>query len=206
MKKLLIGLSLLVASSLTFAAGYMPAQNAQPPRTNDGNIEVEGVFWYGCPFCYQLEPAVQAFAADLPEGAEFIKVPAPLSPGWAAHARVYHVAAALGVLDQTHNQVFATLQQSHGKGLLTVDEVVAYFNKVGVPEAKVMEAAEHPVVMQRMSYDLKRLTALGLREVPALVVDGRYIITSRTAGGIDRMVPEALALIEQIQQENSANQ
>lgn len=205
MKKMFFGLAMLLASSVASAAGYQDVQTPQAPRTDNGTIEVEAVFWYGCPFCYQLEPDVKQMQVDLPDDVELIKVPAPLSPAWATHARVFHVAKALGILDKAHDDIFALLQESHGKGLLDVESMAEFFTKYGVARERTVAMAENPQVIAQMRADFERLRAYGLREVPALIVDGKFIVTSRTAGGIDKMMPQAQVLIEKARKEKQAS-
>lgn len=203
MNKILFGLIVLFATTLASAAGYQDALKQQPPRTGTGAIEVEAVFWYGCPFCYQLEPDVKVLAAGLPADAALIKVAAPLSPAWATHARVFHVARALGILDKAHDEIFALVQSSHGRDLTDVESMALFFEKYGIPRAKTAAVANDERVIGLMRADYERLQSYGLREVPALIVDGRFIVTSRTAGGIHKMADQANELIEKVRQERS---
>ena len=45
---------------------------ATPQPTEDkGRIEVIEFFWYGCPHCHELEPAVEAWEKSLPKDVAF---------------------------------------------------------------------------------------------------------------------------------------
>jgi thiol:disulfide interchange protein DsbA len=204
MKKLILSLAMLVATSLAQAAGYTPVDTPQSPRTDDGRIEVEAVFWYGCPFCYQLEPAVQAMKQSLPEDVEIIQVPAPLSPAWAVHARAHYMAKALGILDQVHQPMFDMLHETHGRGLTELDQLAQFFAGYGVAPEKTMAMADDERVMNALRADYERLSAYGLREVPALIVDGKFLVTARNAGGLREMVEQTQELIEKARKEKAS--
>lgn len=206
MKNLFFSLSVLLASFVAQAAGYMPADSTQSPRTDDGRIEIEAVFWYGCPFCYQLEPAVQAMKQSLPEDVEIFHVPAPLSPAWAVHARAHHMAKELGILDRVHQPMFDMLNQTHGRGLTELGQLAEFFEQFGVDPEQTLAMADDERVMSALRADYERLSAYGLREVPALIVDGRFLVTARAAGGLSEMVEQAQVLVEQVRKEKQTGQ
>ncbi len=206
MKNLFFSLSVLLASFVAQAAGYMPAESPQSPRTDDGRIEIEAVFWYGCPFCYQLEPAVQAMEQSLPKDVELFHVPAPLSPAWAVHARAHHMAKELGILDRVHQPMFDMLNQTHGRGLTELGQLAEFFEQFGVDPEQTLAMADDERVMSALRADYERLSAYGLREVPALIVDGRFLVTARAAGGLSEMVEQAQALVEQVRKEKLTGQ
>ncbi|NDA73152.1 MAG: hypothetical protein EBX69_06920, partial [Betaproteobacteria bacterium] len=47
------------------------------PLESSDRIDVLGFFWFGCPHCYSLEPALKAWAAKLPADVAFRKVHVP---------------------------------------------------------------------------------------------------------------------------------
>lgn len=179
MKKILLSVALLLStvSTLAMASGYTEVPDPQGPRTDNGKIEVEAIFWYGCPHCYKFEPALNQVEKALPADVELIHVPAPLSPLWALHARVYYTAKALGVLAKAHQDIFDTLHAAHGKGLLNADEVAQFFSQYGLDQEKVKEAYHSSAIDDQLRYDRDRLTSYNLTGVPTLVVDGKYLIS-----------------------------
>jgi len=204
MKNLFFSLVILMSAFAVQASSYTPAEAPQPPRTDDGRIEIEAVFWYGCPFCYQLEPGVQAMKRSLPADVEIFHVPAPLSPAWAVHARAHHIAKELGILDQVHQPMFDRLNETHGRGLTEMNQLAEFFADYGVDPEKTLAMADNERVMNALRADYERLSAYGLREVPALIVDGKYVVTARAAGGLREMVEQALALVEQARQDKAS--
>ena len=61
-------------------------QESQPTLAAP-KVEVIEFFWYGCPHCYQLEPAISKWLAKLPKDAVFKRVPAIPSDAWAQWPR-----------------------------------------------------------------------------------------------------------------------
>ena len=60
-------------------------------------IEVIEFFWYGCPHCYQLEPAISKWLARPPKDVVFKRVPAVPSDAWAQMATMYYTLEAPGL-------------------------------------------------------------------------------------------------------------
>lgn len=203
MKKLLLSLTLLLStvSTLAIASGYKDVSDPQSPRTDDGKIEVEAVFWYGCPHCYKFEPVLNKVEEALPDDVEMFHVPAPLSPAWARHARIYYTGKKLGVLDRSHQDVFDKLHEENGRGLLDADSVAEFFTQYDLDKDKVTEVYNSKAIDEQLSYDRDRLTAYGLTGVPTLIVDGKYVISGNTVQGGQGMVG---ALAEVIKMERRA--
>ena len=200
MRKLLMGIMVLLFSATTAANGYTNVQTQQPARGDGQKIEIESVFWYGCPYCQDLEPRLQKLAKDLPDDVELISVPAPLNPSWALHARAYHVAKHLDMEDRLHQRFFREIQASKGRAFHDLESLVRFMKRYGADEDEVRKAAEHPAVISAMRSDAARLTAYGLRQVPALIVGGKYMVTAQSAGGIGRMTGQALEIAEKIRE------
>ena len=60
-----------------------------PVETGD-RIEVIDFFWYGCPFCNSLQPALEAWIKRKPADVALRRVPVLLRDTWAPHARIYY--------------------------------------------------------------------------------------------------------------------
>ena len=108
---------------------YRVLTPAQPTSVAPGKVEVVEIFWYGCPHCYSLEPHLQRWlTVDMPEAAEFVKLPASLNPSWQPHARLFYAAKALGVLDEAHDAVFREMHVQRQR-LDTLDAMVEFLGR-----------------------------------------------------------------------------
>ena len=76
-KALALAASLLALSFGAAAQAPQPFQVLNPPQPTEGGgkIEVIEFFWYGCPHCYSLEPAVNEWAKGLPKDVVFRRCP-----------------------------------------------------------------------------------------------------------------------------------
>ena len=86
----------------------------------------------------------------------------------------------------------------------TVDEIAEFFSNYGVSEEEAKDALTSFGVKSQINRAHATMRAYKLMGVPALVVDGRYVITPSSAGSLENMPQIASALIEQVRDEDSS--
>ena len=169
--------------------------DGQPWRPLDGKVEVVEVFAYTCPHCDAFQPAVAAWARNLPDDVRFDYLPAAYNPA-DPFARAFFVAEQAGALPRTHAAMFRAI---HHDGLLarnaTLDEIAWFYGQHGMNQALARAGMAAPAIdtQMRRAYDWAR--ANRLPGTPALVVDGRYLVTPRTHADALRIVDELIAQI-----------
>jgi thiol:disulfide interchange protein DsbA len=202
---------LFLALALTCAAGAAPAANyiegveyqrlAQPQPVETGDkIEVREVFWYGCPHCYALEPALEKWLKKLPAHARFVRMPgAQWHPTFEPHARAYYAFEALGVVGKLHPALFEAI---HAKGRALGDEAsIGFFvTEHGVKDADFRKAYGSFGVGVKVRNAKQYAERAAIRSVPTLVVDGRYITSATFAGTHE----DALKVVEFLIQKAAA--
>src|SRR5687768_513263 len=111
----------LLATALVLVAAPAPAQQAAPrlkyeyltiepqPVLTGDKIEVVEFFWYGCPYCNQLQPPLEGWLKRKPGDVEFRRIPAIFRESWVPHARLYYTLEALGELPRLHQAVFRAM-------------------------------------------------------------------------------------------------
>jgi thiol:disulfide interchange protein DsbA len=150
---------------------------AKPVRTADPNkIEVTEVFWYGCPHCYAFEPLIESWHAKLPADVAFVRSPGMWNKLMEVHAQIYYAAEALGVVDKVHPVAFNEIHQK-GNYLQTEAEVKALFTAQGVSEADFDKTWASFSVTSAVKKAGTRMRDYGVRGVPALIVNGKYLVT-----------------------------
>lgn len=212
MKKLIASL-LLIGSFLplmTQAQGASPAGVAGekyqagkeyqviaiPVRTTDQEkIEVNEVFWYGCPHCYHFEAPLDAWAKKLPDDVDFSRTPAIWRESMDPHARAYYMAKQLKVLDTMHNIIFKAMQEEK-KALANENEVVALFTAHGINEEAARKAYNSFSVQSLTKQGDARVRSYGITGTPEMVINGKYRISARDAGSQEAMLDVATFLIE----------
>jgi len=202
MKKLLISFVLaFVLPTLALAAEYSPGNGytliKTPVRTaSPDKIEVVEIFWYGCPHCFALEPLTHAWSADLPSDVDFKFTPAVFGRNWLAHAKAYHVADILNVLDKTHTALFNSIHLDKRR-LNSEDDLAEFFTQYGVSEAEFKKQYNSFAVNSRLKQADAKIRAYGARGVPGLIVNGKYLVTAETANGSNNIYNVVDYLIEQ---------
>ena len=205
MKNLLLSLSLLVfAPLLTFAQEggqtYIEGEDYElitpPVRTaNPDKIEVVEFFWYGCHHCYNFEPIVAAWKKTLADDVVFRGSPAIWNAAMELHARTYYTAEVLGVLYKMNPILFQAMNVD-GKKLATEEEIRALFVANGVAAEDFTKAFESFGVKNQVTQAGARARAAKITGTPAIMVDGKYHVSTRKAGGHAEVLKVADFLIE----------
>lgn len=193
---------LATAQSLVAGEHYEVLDNPVETQVEDERIEVTEAFWYGCPHCYTLEAPLNAWVAEQPEDVAFQRMPATMGGDWNTHAFVFYAAQQLGILDDLHDDVFHAIHEE-GRSLTDSDDIAAFFSNYGVSEEEARNALGSFGVRGKVNQANARMRQMQLMGVPALIVDGRYLISPSSAGSLDNMPQIAGALVEQVRSERA---
>lgn len=161
---------------------YLVISPAVPVDVKKGQVEVIEFFWYRCPHCFDLEPEVNAWAAKLPKGVVFRKVPAVLSPAWATLARAYYALEAVGRLDALHGEVFDAIHV-HGQDLNSPQRFLDWAAGKGVNRQQLADAFDSFAVNTKVMRAQQLTNAYRLGGVPAFAVNGRFVTSASLTGG-----------------------
>ena len=192
----LIGLSIAMSAAGADPAidGLYQKLSSPQPTSDPDKIEVVEVFWYGCPHCNRFQPFLDPWVEALPDHVQFVRMPAIFSDVWQIHAGAYYIAEALGVLDGIHQRIFAAIHRE-GRGLATMDSVRSFFAEQGVAAGDFDRVARSFPVKSGIQRSLVMQGRYGLRGVPALIVNGKYLVSGSTAGSYPKVLEVADALI-----------
>jgi protein dithiol oxidoreductase (disulfide-forming) len=183
---------MLTAASFAFAAAGALAQqpwqqlNPAQPTEGGGKVEVIEFFWYGCPHCYSLEPAVVTWAKKAPADVAFKRVPALPSESWGEGARMFYTLESMGKLEEFHQKVFDAIhkQNVNMNNKKARDE---WLQKNGIDPAKYAEVEKSFTVATKVNRAKQLTYAYRVESVPRVVVNGKYVVTAEQAGGVDRV-------------------
>jgi thiol:disulfide interchange protein DsbA len=174
--------------------GYTVLPNTLPVE-NPAKVEVAEFFWYGCIHCYNLEPAIEAWAPKLPTDAYFRRIPAVFNERWALDAGIYYAFESLGLLGKLHRPFFDAIH----KDRLRSDNPAAlaeWLEKHGVDVKKFDESLKSFGVQSKVKRAAQFSAASKIDGTPALMVHGRYTISTeqgRTPQGMlvnaERLIP-----------------
>jgi thiol:disulfide interchange protein DsbA len=200
LKKVLIIFSmLLVISGTACAETYQEGKHyklVDQPRTIDSDkIEVLEFFWYGCPHCYSFEPYISKWKQGKPDNVEFVRVPATFQSLWTLHARAYYALQMLGVGEQIHPKFFSEIHNKKNY-MKTLDALTVFVQEHGVGRSEFIDAMNSFTVESNVRKATKLVKDYDLNGVPAIAVNGKYLISASMAGSYDNMIKIMNYLIE----------
>lgn len=165
--------SALAASDAVFV-GHDYTEVKTPQRVATGKkIEVLEFFWYRCPHCFQLEPALSTWVKKLPKDAQIRRVPAVFRDDWAPAAKIYYTLEQMDLLARLHSKVFDAYNIEN---LNLNDPAVLgdWIAKQGVDRKKFESIYNSFSTQSKVMKGSRLATAYGIRGVPALIIDGKY--------------------------------
>ena len=191
----LFGLTLaLPASAQPDIEGLYQKLPAPQPTSDPDKVEVVEVFWYGCPHCNRFQPYLEAWNERLPDHVRFVRMPAIFNDLWDTHARAYYIAEALGILDEIHPLIFAAIHDE-GRNLASLEAIREFFAAHGVEAADFDRHAKSFSVQSGVQRSLVMQGRYGIRGVPALIVNGRFLVSGATAGSYPKVLEVADTLV-----------
>ena len=205
-KRLLLSLTLLAPLALWAVAPGAAAQEdyvegkdyeliTPAVRTADPDkIEVAEFFWYGCGHCYTFEPVLNQWKKALPEDVDFQGSPAIWNAKMEIHARAFYTARLLGALDTLHPVIFQAMNVDR-KRLSSEEEIKELFTANGVAAEDFDKAFNSFGVTSQVRQANSRARAAKITGTPALMVNGKYHISTRQAGSQAGMLKVADYLI-----------
>lgn len=173
----------------------------QPVATGD-KIEVIDFFWYGCPYCYELQPALEDWIKRKPTDVTLRRIPGILRDSWAPHVRVYYTLEALGEIERLHQQAYHGyhVEELH---MSKPDVMARWAVRHGIERQKWLDAYDSNEVAQKVQQAKELTQAYNVQGTPSLVVDGRYLTSSSMAGSVRGVIPIVDELIKIARQQRA---
>ncbi len=158
-------------------------------------VEVVELFWYGCPHCNRLEPAVEEWVEHKPDNVEFVRLPAVLNRSWELGARAFYIAESLGILDEIHKPLFDAIHVQK-RPMRGPDDLAAFFADHGVDRATFDKTYNSFDVDTKLRRGNKKVQGYGVHGVPAIIVNGKYETSVSMAGSHERLFEVVDYLVE----------
>jgi thiol:disulfide interchange protein DsbA len=188
--------TLALAQAPAFEEGkhYFVIEPAQP--TSSGNkIEVVEAFMYTCPHCADLEPFLLAYRKNLPADVQFVPMPVAWNGGAEAFARAYYAAETLGIVEKTHEPMFAAIHKE-GVRFTNMEDIANWYAKYGVTAEAFMSAANSFAVNTKINRSKTMVPRYGITGTPMVVVNGKYRVDVTSAGGHQQLVDVLKFLVD----------
>lgn len=169
----------------------------------EDKIEVMEVFWYGCSHCLAFEPLVGAWKKSLADDVEFVRTPAiwgrkntPTHSAMQAHAVLYYITEGLDLPESIHTEIFQLVVKTPRQS--DPEKFAEIFARHGVDKDEFLSKFESFGLRAKVNKAEKRLGNNYLTQgTPEMVVNGRYRVSARMAGGQKEMLDVVNFLVDE---------
>ena len=158
---------------------YKTVKPAAPTDAPAGKVEVVEFFWYGCPHCNALEPALKEWAKRLPADVAFRKVHVPWSVQ--AHQQLFFTLETMGRADALNDVVFAAIHNDRNK-LDTPEAMADLVAKHGVDRKQFLDTYSSFGVRTKMQRGTQLAAAYKVDGVPTFGVAGKWTTAPSMVG------------------------
>lgn len=165
-----------------------------PLKTLDpGKIEVIEFFSYGCPRCNELHPLLRVWAQKLPRDVVLRKIATGFGrAAWTNLAKAYYALEATGKLeDPLDSALFFAIHKEH-KPLFDQKNITDWVGEHGVDKDAFKDAFTSFGVNTQLTRAEQTVAAYKIDHLPALVVNGKYLVNGRS---FEEMLRHATELI-----------
>ena len=157
-------------------------------RTQDpAKIEVVEVFGYWCPHCDSFERYLEPWKKQQSEHVDFKHIPMVFRSNQTEFAKAFYVAEALGKSEQTHPALFTLIHRQRA-WINNKEQLGEFFADFGVSEEDFNKAYGSFSINSQLNLGKKKAREYGIRGVPSMVVNGKYLVSAQTAGSQQAML------------------
>lgn len=183
---------------------YFRIEPTQPKVSNTDKVEVAEVFSYACPSCNAFHPMVDELARSLPSYAVMAYLPVSFMPqeNFPMFQRAFLTAQALGVASKANDAMYDAVwkskelssERADGQGLKPMSELptladaAKFYARYGADPKEFLAVANSFSINTQVKRADQLVKAYGVEGTPTLVIDGKYRIDGRSAGGYAQMV------------------
>jgi thiol:disulfide interchange protein DsbA len=185
------------ASQKPIRAGIDYRLIAPQPVQSANSIEVIDFFWYGCPYCNSLQPALERWISRKPADVTVRRIPAVLRDSWAPHARVFYTLEALGEVDRLHQRAYFSYHIEK-LAMSRAEAMSEWAVSNGIARERWDTTYNSAAVQRKVEEAIELTRAYNVTGTPALVVDGRYLTSGNMSETLDGMIQILEGLIHRV--------
>lgn len=201
-KAFLLAAALLFAPLITMAAPNQYQEGVHYQVISDGPAtktpEITEFFSFYCGHCYNFAKNVAPKLKDnMPAGVKFNQEHVEFIGGSMGEemSRAYAIAQQLGVLDKIETALFAAIHEQ-GQRFTSRDDIRKLFIANGV-SGKDFDNASNSFMVNSIIAKMRRDTENAkIQGVPALVVNGKYLVKTDAIKSYDEMLDIAYYLTQ----------
>lgn len=145
-------------------------------------ITVIEYFSYGCLACKKFEVQISNWLDNKADDVEFKREAVVFQESWALLAKAYYTAVELDVLDAVHIPMFEAIHEDK-RAMYEPKNIEHLFKEEAQIDSKVFRQTfyEDDTIVDEILNIHERVQSLGIKNTPTVVVDGKYLVNTRTA-------------------------
>ncbi len=199
---LVMGAPVAMASAPVEGKDYFLVEPALPPA-DPSKIVVTEFFSYQCPHCYRFAKPYAAWTAGLPSDVRNDRAAVAIGhEAWNASAQAFYALSVLKAVPRLDDAFFGAIHQER-KPLNDEASITNWVAGQGIDRTQFQNAyRSFSVQLQtKRADDLTR--AVRLPSVPALLIDGKYLLPVSDNGNFTDQLAFAKTLIERARKERA---
>lgn len=161
------------------------------PTESGAKVEVLEFFWYACPHCHALEPALADWVKKQGDRISFKRVPVVFRDSFIPQQKLYYSLEAMGELPRLHNKVFHAIHVER-QALNTDASIADFVAKNGLDKAKFQEVYNSFAVQTKVRRAAQLQADYKIDGVPTLAIGGKYLTSPSIVGEKMGNQPEAV--------------
>lgn len=166
----------------------LPAKSQTKFTPVPGKVVVMEFFSYGCPGCYNTEPAIETWLKTKPKNVLFSRVPVVFQPKWINFAKAYYTAQALGIEEKITPAIFNAIHKKN-LDLTNRNSMEKFFIKQGISKDDFESAFDFsPGIDAELMRGREMMRNYQVYRIPTIIINGKYKTDPRSAGGLDDLV------------------
>jgi thiol:disulfide interchange protein DsbA len=165
----------------------------KPQSTDSGKkVEVTEFFWYACPHCNVLDPALAEWVKKQGDAIAFKRVPVAFRASMVPHQKLYYALDAMSKVEELHKKILHAIHIEHQS--LDTDATIADFvAKHGLDKKKFVDTYNSFGVATKVRRAAQLQEAYKVDGVPLIAIDGHYLTSPSIVGaGLGNPPEEAL--------------
>lgn len=182
---------------------FFKLNQEMPKSSRPGEVEVIYFFWYGSPQSFEIDKQLRAWAVSQPYSIKFTPTPASFDPMYGLFAaRIFFAVEFLGK-EKTINPLFLEAVVKGHVSLENPKDVLDWMDAHGISKRQFQNAINHSLVIARTGSVSSVMTSYSVRNTPTVVVDGRFVIPSRTGQSSEQWLSNTKFIIEKVYESNN---
>ena len=170
------------------------------PTGNKAKIVVTEIFSYQCPHCYSFSKPFEQWAKSLPEDVLVERKAVAIGhAAWEPMAQTYYALKAMKVLDSVDQQLFTAIHKDRIP-LISQQGIADWLGKQNIDVAQFDKAYNSFGVVSQVKQAEKFAGQCKIPSIPALVINGQYLISLRDDGDYSDQLAIASELIAMVRQ------